>query len=177
MPKVVSQSSHALPTPMFGFRRRPGRLALLLFRMPLQAYHHDKGWLLGHTFLSLTHIGRKSGVRYESALMVLRDRDAPREVVVCSAWGAESDWVKNIQARPAARVDIGRESFEPEQRFLSDDESLAVLTECLQRHPWRFRLMSRVFGWGDLREEPVARSFVRTRPFVSFRPVTSPAAA
>jgi deazaflavin-dependent oxidoreductase (nitroreductase family) len=142
--------------------------------MPLQAYHHDNGWLLGHTFLLLTHIGRKSGQLHESALMVLRYRPETLEAVVCSAWGSESDWVKNIQAHPAARVDVGHDSFQPEHRFLSPDESVGVLDECMRRHPWRFRLIGRVLGLGDLREELVAREFVRTRPFVSFQPAPSP---
>jgi deazaflavin-dependent oxidoreductase (nitroreductase family) len=174
MPKVVSQSSHAPTTPLLGIRHRPGRLALLLFRMPLQAYHHGKGWLLGHTFLLLTHLGRRSGQSHETTLMVLRYRPEPLEIVVCSAWGTESDWVKNIEARPAARVDIGHDSFEPEHRFLSADEGFGVIGECMRRHPRRFRLMGWVLGWGDLRAEPVAREFVRTRPFVSFGPATLP---
>jgi hypothetical protein len=44
----------------------------------------------------------------------------------------------------------------------------------MRRHPWRFRLIGRVLGLGDLREELVAREFVRTRPFVSFQPAPSP---
>jgi deazaflavin-dependent oxidoreductase (nitroreductase family) len=177
MRQVVPQSAHAQARPTLGFRHRPGRLALLLFRMPLQAYHHGKGWLLGHTFILLTHIGRKSGQLHETALMVLRYRPEPLEIVVGSAWGTESDWLKNLQARPAARVDIGHDSFEPEHRFLSADESFDVIGECMDRHPWRFRLIGWVLGWGDLRVETVAREYVRTRPFVSFRPAASPARA
>ena len=30
------------PRPFLGLRHRPGRLALLLMRMPLRAYQHDK---------------------------------------------------------------------------------------------------------------------------------------
>jgi hypothetical protein len=36
--------------PLLGLRRKPGRLALALFRMPLHAYRHDAGWLPRHTF-------------------------------------------------------------------------------------------------------------------------------
>lgn len=175
MPNVVTQPVHGRARPMLGLRHGPGRLALLLFRLPLQAYHHGKGGLLGHTFLLLTHIGRKSGQLHETALLVLRYRPEPLEVVVASAWGDESDWVQNIRAHPVARVDIGHHSFEPEHRFLSADESLGVIGECLRQHPWRFRLMEWVLGWGDLRAELVAQEFVRTRPFVSFTPAVMPA--
>jgi hypothetical protein len=47
--------------PLLGLRRKPGRLALAMFRMPLRAYRHDAGWLLGHTFLEFAHTGRKTG--------------------------------------------------------------------------------------------------------------------
>ena len=40
--------------PLLGLRRRPGRLTPALFRMPLHAYRHDAGALLGHTVLQLT---------------------------------------------------------------------------------------------------------------------------
>ncbi len=175
MPEVVTHASRGQSRPMFGLRHRPGRLALALFRMPLRAYHHQKGWLLGHTFLLLTHVGRTSGQSHETVAMVLRYRPESSEVVVCSAWGPETDWVRNIRQRAAIQVEIGRETFEPEQQFLSAEESLSVVDECLREHPWRFRLMAWVLGWGDLGDEATARGFVRTRPFIAFRPAQAPA--
>jgi hypothetical protein len=78
--------------PLLGLRRKPGRLALAAFRMPLRAYRHDAGWLLGRTFLEFTHTGRKTGRPYETVAMVLRyDADA-REAVICAAWGPGTDW-------------------------------------------------------------------------------------
>ena len=58
--------------PLLGLRRKPGRLALAVFRMPLRAYRHDAGWLLGRTFMEFAHTGRKTGQRYETVAMVLR---------------------------------------------------------------------------------------------------------
>jgi deazaflavin-dependent oxidoreductase (nitroreductase family) len=161
--------------PLLGLRRRPGRIALVLFRMPLRAYRHGQGCLLGHTFVLLTHSGRKTGKPHSTVAMVLRYEPGSQEVVICSAWGPDTDWFRNIKARPALRVDIGRESFTPEQRFLTEDESFAVVADCLRRHPWRFRVIAWVLGWGDLRSKPVARDLVHTRPFVSFRPAGAPA--
>jgi deazaflavin-dependent oxidoreductase (nitroreductase family) len=177
MPDVMTQSRTGRSRPMLGLRQRPGRIVIALFRMPLNAYHHGKGWLLGHTFLLLTHIGRVTGQRRETVVMVLRYRPPTREVVVCSAWGPETDWLQNIRERPAIRVEIGREVFEPEQRFLSLEEGLAVVSECLHQHPWRFRFLAWVLGWGDLRVERAAQGFVRTRPFVAFRPAQGRKAA
>jgi hypothetical protein len=68
------------------------------------------------------------------------------------------------------QIEIGRESYVPRQRFLSEDESAAVVAEFRRRHPWRVRLFAAILGWGDLSSEAAVREFVRTRPFVSFRP-------
>ncbi len=95
------------------------------------------------------------------------------EAVICSAWGHDADWIRNIRFRPALQVQIERQSFTPQQRFLSEDESLAVVAEFRRRHPHRSRLLATVLGWGDLSSDAAARDFVSTRPFVSLRPLGS----
>ncbi len=167
---VSSQPAARAPKPLLGLRGHPGRLALTVFRMPVPLYRSGWGWLLGHTFLLFIHAGRKTGRLYFAVAMVLRyDRDT-HEAVIFSAWGRNTDWIRNISARPALQVLIGRESFIPEQRFLSQEESLAVVAGFLRRHPWRSRLATRIMGWEDLGSATAARAFVSTRPFVAFRP-------
>jgi hypothetical protein len=101
--------------------------------------------------------------------MVLRYDAATHEAVICSGWGPTADWIRNIQARPALDVQIGRESFTPQQRFLSEDESFDVCLEFCLRHPARLQVMRRILGW-DLRSATAVREFVQTHPFVAFRP-------
>jgi deazaflavin-dependent oxidoreductase (nitroreductase family) len=139
-------------------------------RMPLPLYHRGWGWLLNHQFLLITHQGRNTGKRRETVAMALLYNPQTREAVVCSAWGSNTDWIRNIRAHPALQIQIGREVYVPEQRFLSEDESFAVATEFQRRHPRRSRLLAAILGWGDLSSEAVVRDFVSTRPFVSFRP-------
>lgn len=159
--------------PLLGVRRQPGRLALAVFRLPLPLYRRGWGWLLGHTFLLLVHAGRKTGRVYSAVAMVLQYDPESHEAVICSAWGRNADWIRNIRVRPALQVQIGRESYRPEQRFLSEDESFAVVVEFRRQHPRRLRLITRILGWDDLRSDRAARDFVRSRPFVSFRPADS----
>jgi hypothetical protein len=102
--------------------------------------------------------------------MVLAYDAAARRAVICSAWGPDTDWVRNLRAGPAARVDIGRESYVPAHRFLTDQEAVAVGRAFRDRHPHRLRLMSRVLGWGDLGSDDALRSFVAARPFVELEP-------
>lgn len=159
--------------PLLGLRRNPGRLALAVFRMPLRAYRHGKGWLLGHTFLELVHTGRRTGRQYEMVAMVLRwDADA-HEAVVVAGWGPGSDWVRNLHAGPAARVRLGRETFVPAHRFLTEDEAFDVVTQFRREHPARVRLATKVMNWGDFRSDAAVRDFVATHPFVAFRPANT----
>jgi len=159
--------------PLLGLRGQPGRIALAAMRLPRQLYDRGWGWLLGHTFLLITHQGRKTGKRCETVAMALTYDAETHESIVCSVWGPNTEWIRNLRAHPALEIRIGHESYVPEQRFLSEDESVAVAVEFRQRHPWRMRLFTAILGWGDLSTQSSVRGFVRTRPFVSFRPATS----
>lgn len=161
--------------PLLGLRRQPGRLALAAMRLPRPLYHHGWGWMLDHTFLLIAHQGRKTGQRRETVAMALTYDQDTREAVVCSAWGPNTEWIRNLRARPALEIQIGRESYVPEQRFLSEEESALVAVEFQRRHPWRSRLLAAILGWGDLSSEAAVRAFVRSRPFVSFRPTRAAA--
>jgi deazaflavin-dependent oxidoreductase (nitroreductase family) len=156
--------------PLVGVRGRPGRLALAVFRLPLPLYRRGWGWLLGRTFLLVTHAGRKTGKRRETVAVTLTYDPRTQEAVIFSGWGPNADWIRNIRAHPALRIQIGRESYAPEQRFLSEDESVAVVVAFQRQHRWRVRLAALILGWGDLSSETAVRDFVRSHPFVSLRP-------
>ncbi len=153
---------------LLGLRDKPGRLALAVFRLPLRAAR--SGHLPGRTFVTFVHTGRRTGRPYETVAMVLRYDEAPREVVICAGWGPDSDWVRNLRAGAATKVQLGRESFIPEHRFLSEEEALEVVRYFRSHHPARVRLFTAVLGWGDLRSDDTVRDFVRSHPFVAFRP-------
>ena len=156
--------------PLLGLRRRPGRLALALMRTPRPLYRHGWGWVLDHTFLLIAHQGRKTGKRRETVAMALSYDPETREAVVFSAWGPNTEWIRNLRAHPALEIKIGRDSYVPEQRFLSEDESVAVVADFQRRHPWRVRLFAGILSWGDLSSETAVREFIRARPFLCFRP-------
>lgn len=155
---------------LLGLRRRPGRLALAVFRLPLVAYRHNAGPAVGRTFVAFTHLGRVTGQPHQTVAMVLRFDRADHEAVVCAAWGPQTDWYRNLRVRPAVRVQLGGETFAPQQRFLTDDEAFEVAVEFRREHPYRLRFISSVLGWGDLRDDAAVREFTRTHPFVAFRP-------
>jgi deazaflavin-dependent oxidoreductase (nitroreductase family) len=143
-------------------------------RLPQPLYHHGWGRLLGHSFLLITHQGRKTGNRRETVAMALTYDPERREAVVCSAWGPNTEWMRNLRAHTALQIKIGRETFVPEQRFLSEDDAVAVAIAFRDHHPWRLRLFATILGWGDLSGEVAVREFVGSRPFVAFAPAPAP---
>lgn len=158
------------PRPLLGLRRQPGRLALALMRLPRPLYHRGLGRLLGHTFLLIRHRGRTTGRPRETVAMAIAWNPETKEAVVCSVWG-ETQWLRNLRAHPALEIQIGAERFPPQQRFLDEDEAVAVATAFAERHPRRLRLFSSILGWGDLGTDRALRQFVANRPFVAFRPL------
>jgi deazaflavin-dependent oxidoreductase (nitroreductase family) len=149
---------------------------LWIFRLPLPLYRAGLGWLfLGRTFLVLTHVGRKSGQPHATAAMVLSEDRTTGEAVICSVWGPGADWIRNLRASPALRVQIGRDSFVPAHRFLSDGDAFAIGVRFRRQHPWRVRLVKRALGV-DLRSDTAMRDFLSTRPLVALRPADPVAA-
>ena len=80
---------------------KPKGLLKWTFRLPLYLYRWHLGWLLGHRFLMLTHLGRKSGRRRQTVLEVVHYDFKTKECIVIAGYGAQSDWYRNIQAHPA----------------------------------------------------------------------------
>jgi deazaflavin-dependent oxidoreductase (nitroreductase family) len=170
---VISRQQASRPRPLLGFRRQPGRLALFVLRLPLPLYRAGWGWVLGHTFVQVTHAGRKTGQPHATVAMVLAADESTGELVICSAWGPQVDWIQNIRTRPALQVQVGRKSFVPRQRFLTAAEASAVVVGFRRHHPWRLRLLCWALGVEDLRSGAAVRRFVDTRPFVALRPAMS----
>lgn len=102
-----------------------------------------------------------------------------REVVVVSGFGRAADWYRNIRRSPAVEVVVARERFRPEQRFLDEDEAVAVLADYEHRHRWAGpavrwllgRLLGRRYDGGEV----ARRELVRHLPLVAFRPADPPA--
>jgi deazaflavin-dependent oxidoreductase (nitroreductase family) len=92
---------------------QPGPIGRRLLRAPGLLYDWHAGWLLGHRFLRLTHLGRRSGRRYRTMLEVVGTGQAPGEVVVVAGLGRSADWFRNLQAGRGVEVAIGRRRFRP----------------------------------------------------------------
>ncbi|HTQ35196.1 MAG TPA: nitroreductase family deazaflavin-dependent oxidoreductase [Stellaceae bacterium] len=153
---------------------RPNRAIRWLFRLPVCLYHWRLGWLLGHRFLLLIHTGRRSGRRHETVLEVMEYRAASREAVVMNAFGRNSDWRRNIEARPGAEIIIGREQFLATHRDVEPEEAAAVVAGYERRN----RLMAPIVrlglrwlaGWPYRGTDADRQRLVAQLPLIAFRP-------
>jgi deazaflavin-dependent oxidoreductase (nitroreductase family) len=133
-------------------RRTRGRLArphgwsAAAFRAPAFLYRMGLGWLLGHRFLMLTTRGRRSGLPRQTILEVVEWDSAQRAALVLAAWGARSDWVRNLEAGPPIAVAIGRDRFRPTARRLGAEELEAALLRWRARHSWEARGLGAIVG-------------------------------
>lgn len=152
---------------------RPRALRALA-RLLAALHDRDLGWLLGHRFLLLTHLGRRTGRRRRTALEVVHRDRATGEVVVLCGFGRTADWYRNIRRTPAVEVVVARERFRPQQRFLGEDEAVAVLADYERRHRWVAPVVRRLLGGllGRRYDGSAAarRELVRQLPLVAFRP-------
>jgi deazaflavin-dependent oxidoreductase (nitroreductase family) len=153
---------------------RPGRIARTLLRAPARLYDWRCGWLLGHRFLRLTHIGRNSGRRYQTMLEVIGTGPADNEFLVVAGLGPTADWYRNLRATPAVEVAIGRSRFRSVHRTLNVEEAVAALSDYERRNrlitPVIRRVLSWLVGWRYDGSGPARQRLVRELPIVAFRP-------
>lgn len=151
--------------------RRPRGLLRAFFRSPLLLYRLRLGWVFGHRLLYLAHRGRTSGRRREVVLEAVRWDPRTPEVTVVSAWGARSDWFRNIQAAPALELRIGGQRWPaPEHRVLDAAEMRAALEGYARAHPRAWATLAPKMGLDpSLTDEQLAVAAERF-PAVAFRP-------
>jgi deazaflavin-dependent oxidoreductase (nitroreductase family) len=158
-------------------RPRPPRWAKPVFDAPTWLYRHRLGWVLGRRFLTVTHIGHRSGKVYQTVLSVVRHDPDSGESVVTSAYGTRADWYVNLQRMPARLVQIAGQEFIPEQRFLDDAEAREVAIAFCKAHPLRARgANSAMAAIGAIPKDtfcdPV--DLYASLPMIAFRPRTTP---
>lgn len=154
-------------------RRKPGPILTRLLRAPAHLYDCRAGWLLGRRFLRLTHLGRRSGRRYQTMLEVLGEDHATREVFVVAGLGSHAQWYRNLLAHEAIEVAIGRERFTPAHRQLSATEASAVLAQYEHRNrlvaPVIHRLLSWLVGWPYDGTQDARQRIVTQLPVIGLR--------
>ena len=146
-----------------------------MLRAPALLYDWNLGWLLGRRFLRLTHVGRRSGRRYQTVLEIIGTGSTPGEVLVVAGLGKGADWYRNVQAHPAIEVAVSRRRFRSVDRVLDEREATAALADYERRNRWLAPVVQGMLSWlvgWRYDGTPSARNrLVRELPIVVLRPV------
>jgi deazaflavin-dependent oxidoreductase (nitroreductase family) len=148
----------------------PRGLARWAFRLPIGMYRLGLGGLLGTRFLLLTHTGRKTGRARKTVLEVVRYDKEKGVFIVAVGFGPQSDWYRNIRARPQVTVQCGRRRWAMTAAFLTPEQAGEELLDYGRRHPAALRELARFMGFrmGDSPAE--IRALGRMLPMVLFQP-------
>ena len=152
-------------------RGHPSGLLRVLLRLPIWLYRAHAGWLLGHRFMLLTHIGRKSGRLRQVVLEVVQYDPGTGVSVVASGWGEESNWFRNVQKTPTVTVTLGRRRFKATAVRLAQSEAELALLDYAHHHPLAFRELSKLMIGRRLRGTAEdCRWMAHAIPLVAFQP-------
>jgi deazaflavin-dependent oxidoreductase (nitroreductase family) len=145
-----------------------------LLRAPVFLYRWHCGRLLGHRFLLVIHVGRRTGIRRHTVLEIVEYRQDGPEAVVVSAFGRGADWLRNIKVTPSPEVVIGSRHFTAAFRVLGADEAVMVLAGYQQRNRLIAPIVrlgfSWLLGWQYDGSEEHRRRLAAQLPFIAFRP-------
>jgi deazaflavin-dependent oxidoreductase (nitroreductase family) len=160
--------------PMGLTTRRLRGCSRLLIRAPLLLYRLRMGWLYGHRFVYVTHRGRRTGLRRETVLEVVRfDRDRA-EVFVVSGWDTRSDWYRNLRSGPPLEVRIGRHRWlSPRCRRLDEAETAQLLDAYRRGHPRAWRWLAPLIGL-TVDWDGASKAISRMPTALAFRPAVVP---
>ena len=152
------------------FERLP-RFIWRLFRFlpPRLAYSIGLGSFVGHSFLLLTTIGRRSGLPRVTPLLY---DEIDGTVYVGSARGTKSDWYQNLRANPNVEVEVGSHRFRGCVNLISDPLQVAdFLEERMKRHPLITAAVMRAEGIGSKPSREQLEEYAKKRTLVAINPV------
>lgn len=153
-----------------GRPERPSGPLRALYRLPIHLYRWNLGWLLGGRFLMLSHIGRKSGLVRRVVVEVV-DRDAAQGTyTVCSGFGPESDWYRNLLAEPKAVIQVGNKHMKVTAHVLDAEAGADTMARYARRHPRAARTLAGFMGFRVDGSEADFREAGRRLPFMRFEP-------
>jgi deazaflavin-dependent oxidoreductase (nitroreductase family) len=116
----------------------------LLLRFPIGLYRLHLGWLLGHRFLLLTHVGRTSGTQHQTVLEVVRYDSVSNTCLVGSGWGEQAQWLKNILVTPEVTVTLGTKTYKARAERLRRTAANQEFREYGHRHPQTLKQLTRI---------------------------------
>ena len=159
-------------------RHTPFRLAYpkgfmrLFYRLPILVYRLGLGWIFGQRFLLLEHLGRRSGVMKQAVIEVIDRNHSDGSYVVAAAWGAQSDWFRNILKTPRVHVTVSTHKFPATAGPIPSTEAEHSLRIYSLRHPIAFKQIGALLIDQEARgKDEIVQAFAASIPFVRFTPI------
>lgn len=135
----------------------PRGIEKALFKLPNFFYNIGLGSIMGHRFVQLAHVGRKSGRVHKTVVEVV-DYDADhRRIYIASGFRQKSDWYKNILKTPQIEINFRGKLHEAVANELNQAEAEGVLLNYAHQHPLAMKELARFMGYeidgsdGDVR--------------------------
>ncbi len=150
--------------------RRQAGAVRLLYRLPVWLYRARLGWLLGHRFVMINHVGRTSGRIRQVVVEVAALERASGVVTVVSGFGRSSDWYRNLLAHPAASIQLGGRAVAVRAVPVPPDQAAEVIAGYARRHPRAARSLSRFMGFAVDGSEQDYRAVGRQVPVLRLEP-------
>ena len=145
-------------------------LKKFFFRAPLFLYRSGLGGLLGHRFLLLNHIGRKSGKPRQSVLEVVNHDKATDTYYIASGFGKKSDWYLNILAHPPVDIQVGWRKMAVTAVPLSPEASGQAMVDYSRRYPMAAKNLGKLIGYDVSTEEEYRAVGRDSIPFIALEP-------
>jgi deazaflavin-dependent oxidoreductase (nitroreductase family) len=137
-------------------------LGRLFFRAPIMLYRIGLGGLMPMQLL-LTTVGRKSGRPRRAVVDVPKHDAAADTYYVVSAYGAHSDWYRNLQANPALRAQVRWRKFRARATVLPQEEAEELLLDYWRRHRLYARVTMPLVGVKAASEQEVRAAAAQLR--------------
>ena len=145
-----------------------------MYAVPSRLYDHGLGWVFGHRFVRIEHVGRRSGRTHHAVVEVLHYDPVTGEAVVMAGYGPRADWVRNIETAGAARLDFGHGPRRAAYRVLGLDEAVETFTDYERRHrlirPGVRVTLTSLLGWRYDGSPQSRRRLAGQLPMIAFRP-------
>ncbi len=142
----------------------------MLFRLPILVYRMHLGWLLGHRFVLINHIGRRTGRERQVVVEVVRHDEATGAITVAAGFGPGTDWYRNLRARPEATIQIAMRRSRVLAVPLTAEQGGEAMVEYARRHARAAKALSGFMGFSVDGSTDDYRAVGQKVPFVRLEP-------
>ncbi len=150
------------------FKEKPQGLWRAVLKSPRYLFKWNLGFVMGDRFLLIHHVGRRSGTAYQTTVEVVDHDHDTGEYIVCSGTGPGADWYRNLQAAPAAQIQVANRTWQPSQRFLDAHEASARFKRYEAAHPRTARRLLRSMGHSYDGSDDGRTTMTSDMPMVAF---------